>query len=43
MNREPSASSELQRFKDVARTIVDALRTSGLHVRFAEWELAPGD
>ena len=29
--------------EDVARDIAEALRTSGLHVWFAEWELAAGD
>jgi hypothetical protein len=29
--------------RDVARSIADALRGSGLHVWFAEWELSPGE
>src|SRR5215469_6217655 len=35
--------SYAQADKDVARQIADALRGSGLHVWFAEWELMPGD
>ena len=35
--------SYAQPAEDVARDIAEALRTAGLHVWFAEWELAAGD